>query len=42
MPPAGQTAYGGQFDGGSYGGGAGGVFGTDHAGAQQAEGSTAL
>ena len=41
MPPAsGQTAYGGQFDGGSYGGGAGGVIGTDHV--AQVEGSTAL
>ena len=40
MPPAGPTAYGGQFDGGSYGGGAGGVIGTDHV--AQVEGSTAL
>ena len=40
MPPAGNTAYGGNFDGGSYGGGAGGVIGTDHV--AQVEGSTAL
>jgi hypothetical protein len=41
MPPAGNTAYGGNFDGGSYGGGAGGVIGTDHV-AQAEGGSTAL
>lgn len=41
MPPAGQTAYGGNFDGGSYGGGQGGVIGTDHT-QPAADGSTAL